>query len=263
MIKGKEVFRMIGTGYNANNRHSHIHFPAAFIAILFCAALFAQDSTPSPQTTLLYDPFITRLRVNSYTGFERAITAAASKTGINEKKMKDILKDFLNSNSNRIIHPKEWRYSILDLLYKYKIPYDSAETLLRSLAFWPIDTGFLNAMRQENDREMDISSSDAIGSGPDVRMPGGNVKAPAVLDQPLPRYTDAARKVRIEGTVLLQLVVRKDGRPDQFRVLRGLGYGLDESAILTVKNKWRFKPGTYNEAPADVQILIETSFNLY
>ncbi|MBN1566227.1 MAG: energy transducer TonB [Acidobacteria bacterium] len=92
---------------------------------------------------------------------------------------------------------------------------------------------------------------------------GGDVKAPVVLDQPLPFYTDAARKVRIEGTVLLQLVVRKDGKPDRFKVLKSLGYGLDESAIFTVRDKWRFKPGTYKGEPADVQIMVETSFKLY
>ena len=94
-------------------------------------------------------------------------------------------------------------------------------------------------------------------------MPGNGVKAPIVLSQPLPYYTEEARKARTEGIVLLQLVVRKDGTPDSFKVLRGLGYGLDESAISTVANKWRFRPGTYNGVPADVQILIEVSFRLY
>jgi TonB family protein len=63
--------------------------------------------------------------------------------------------------------------------------------------------------------------------------------------------------------VLLELIVRKDGTPDSFRVLRGLGYGLDESAISTIANKWRFKPGTFNGVPADVLIKVEVSFRLY
>jgi periplasmic protein TonB len=106
-------------------------------------------------------------------------------------------------------------------------------------------------------------SGGGIGSGIGPYVPGNGVKAPIVLSQPLPYYTEEARKARTEGIVLLQLVVRKDGTPDSFKVLRGLGYGLDESAISTVANKWRFRPGTYNGVPADVQILIEVSFRLY
>jgi len=106
-------------------------------------------------------------------------------------------------------------------------------------------------------------SGGGIGSGVGPYVPGNGVKPPVVLSQPLPYYTEEARKARAEGIVLLQLVVRKDGTPDSFKVLRGLGYGLDESAISTVANKWRFRPGTYNGVPADVQILIEVSFRLY
>ena len=48
-----------------------------------------------------------------------------------------------------------------------------------------------------------------------------------------------------------------------FRVIRGLGYGLDESAINTVATKWRFKPGSLNGRPVDVQANIEVTFRLY
>jgi TonB family protein len=84
-----------------------------------------------------------------------------------------------------------------------------------------------------------------------------------VLAQPLPQYTEQARKARVEGIVVLQAVVRKDGTVDSFRVLRGLGYGLDESAINTIATKWRFRPGTLNGQPVDVQANIEVSFKLY
>ncbi len=106
-------------------------------------------------------------------------------------------------------------------------------------------------------------SGGGIGSGVGPYVPGGSVKPPVVLFEAKPYYTEEARKARTEGIVLLQLVVRKDGSADSFKVIRGLGYGLDESAISTIANKWRFKPGTHNGVPADVQILIEVSFRLY
>lgn len=106
-------------------------------------------------------------------------------------------------------------------------------------------------------------SGGGIGSGVGPYVVGGGVKPPVALSQPLPAYTEEARKARAEGIVLIQAIIRKDGTVDSFKVLRGLGYGLDESAINTIATKWRFKPGTYNGVPVDVQANIEVSFRLY
>ncbi len=92
---------------------------------------------------------------------------------------------------------------------------------------------------------------------------GGGVKAPVVLTQPLPAYTPEAREAGAEGIILLQAIVRKDGTVDSLKILKGLGYGLDESAINTIATKWRFQPGTYNGNPVDVQANIEVSFRLF
>jgi TonB family protein len=94
-----------------------------------------------------------------------------------------------------------------------------------------------------------------------VGQPG--VKAPEVLNQTLPPYTDEARAARVEGIVLIQAIIRKDSTMDTFKILRGLGYGLDESAINTIATKWRFRPGTFNGEPVDVQANIEVSFRLF
>ncbi len=106
-------------------------------------------------------------------------------------------------------------------------------------------------------------SGGGIGSGVGPYVVGGGVKAPIAIYQPLPAYTEEARKARAEGIVLIQAIIRKDGSVDSFKVLRGLGYGLDESAINTIATKWRFKPGTLNGTPVDVQANIEVSFRLY
>jgi TonB family protein len=102
-----------------------------------------------------------------------------------------------------------------------------------------------------------------IGSGVGPYVVGGGVRPPVPLAQPLPLYTEDARKARVEGLVLVQAIVRKDGTVDSFKVIRGLGYGLDESAISTIATRWRFKPGTLNGVPVDVQANIEVSFRLY
>jgi TonB family protein len=106
-------------------------------------------------------------------------------------------------------------------------------------------------------------SGGGIGGGVGPYVAGGNVKSPVPISQPLPLYTEDARRAKVEGLVVIQAIVRKDGSVDSFRVLRGLGYGLDESAIHTIANKWRFQPGTINGVPVDVQANIEVSFRLY
>lgn len=100
-------------------------------------------------------------------------------------------------------------------------------------------------------------------SGDKIYSVGGDVKAPQVLSRPMPSYTQAAKEAAIEGTLLLQATIRKDGSVDSFKILRGLGYGLDESAIDTIYKRWRFKPGTLNGQPVDVQVRMEVSFRLY
>ncbi len=89
------------------------------------------------------------------------------------------------------------------------------------------------------------------------------VKPPRAIQSPLPAYTPEAKEAKIEGTVMLQAVIRRDGTVGDAKVLKGLGYGLDESAINTLRNKWRFKPGTLDNRPVDVLATIEVTFRLY
>ena len=91
---------------------------------------------------------------------------------------------------------------------------------------------------------------------------GGGVRQPDLLRQTLPSYTDEAIKAKVQGTVLLQVVVRKDGSVDNFKVLKALGYGLDEKAIEEIANNWEFRPATLNGEPVDFLATIEVSFTL-
>jgi TonB family protein len=56
-----------------------------------------------------------------------------------------------------------------------------------------------------------------------------------------PEYSDEAYTAKREGTVVLSLVVQKDGTATDVRAVRSLGLGLDEKAVAAVKN-WRFRP---------------------
>jgi TonB family protein len=99
------------------------------------------------------------------------------------------------------------------------------------------------------------------GEGPRISyVVGGGVTAPVLLAHPSPPYTEEARSARAEGLVVIQCTVRKNGSIENIKVVRGLGYGLDESAINTITSSWKFNPGTLNGNPVDVQARIEIGF---
>lgn len=78
------------------------------------------------------------------------------------------------------------------------------------------------------------------------------ITLPEVLYRPMPAYTQEARDAKAEGLVLLEVIIRKDRSVDSIKVLRAVGYGLDESAMHTIAKEWRFSPGTLNGKPVDV-----------
>jgi periplasmic protein TonB len=90
----------------------------------------------------------------------------------------------------------------------------------------------------------------------------GHVIAPRPLFTPDPEYTDQARRVRLQGTVTLWVVVAADGTTRDIRVARSLGLGLDEKAMEAVR-LWRFAPGMVDGAPAAVQVNVEVNFRFY
>ncbi|MEQ1949207.1 MAG: energy transducer TonB [Bryobacteraceae bacterium] len=99
------------------------------------------------------------------------------------------------------------------------------------------------------------------GFGGGVYRIGGGVSAPSVLSKVEPEYSEEARKAKWQGTVVLQLVVDDQGRPQNLKVLRSLGLGLDQKAIEAVE-KWRFKPGMKDGKAVPVMATIEVNFRL-
>jgi periplasmic protein TonB len=92
---------------------------------------------------------------------------------------------------------------------------------------------------------------------------GWGVVTPKDVYRPSPSYTESARRARINGIVVVEFVVRKDGTVGDCTILRGLGHGLDESAIKTITTKWRFQPGTFKGKPVDVIAMAEVVFKIY
>ena len=98
------------------------------------------------------------------------------------------------------------------------------------------------------------------GTGGGVYRAGGAVSAPRVLVQVNPKYTNSAVVRHIQGTVEMELVVRRDGRPSQIRIVRSLDPGgLDDEAVAAV-TQWRFDPGRLAGVPVDVFVVVLLDF---
>jgi TonB family protein len=90
---------------------------------------------------------------------------------------------------------------------------------------------------------------------------GDDVKPPVLVFKFEPEYTQEARDARIEGTVVLGVVVDVDGRASEIEVARSLDAGLDRNAVEAVR-KWRWKPGTKEGKPVRVNATIQVNFKL-
>jgi protein TonB len=86
---------------------------------------------------------------------------------------------------------------------------------------------------------------------------------PSCVYCPDPQYTDEARASKVQGIVTLEVLVGVDGRAAEVRVTKGIGMGLEERSLQTVRG-WRFNPARdAAHRPVAGWITIEVVFRLY
>jgi protein TonB len=108
-----------------------------------------------------------------------------------------------------------------------------------------------------------------LGQGPgrgfgDGTTPyGPGVTMPSIIARVDPKYTVQAMQLHIQGTAVIECVVRADGTVGDARIIRSLDrrYGLDEEGLKAVR-QWRFRPGLLNGKPVPVVVTIELMFSL-
>lgn len=92
---------------------------------------------------------------------------------------------------------------------------------------------------------------------------GGGVSAPVPLNTVEAEFSDEARRAKYQGVCLISLIVDAQGNPQNPRVIRALGMGLDEKALEAVR-KYKFKPAMKDgKTPVPVMITVEVNFRLY
>jgi TonB family protein len=112
--------------------------------------------------------------------------------------------------------------------------------------------------------EMLQAAAVAQGRGPGSRMASASPEQalpPTIIESVPAPYTEEARAKGIEGSVVLMVLVRRDGSVGAASVSKGLEASLDESALRTVKD-WKFAPAMRNGRTVEVVLEVEVRFDL-
>lgn len=110
--------------------------------------------------------------------------------------------------------------------------------------------GFANA---------DVPAPASVQSHPATQV--AKVVPAEIISKPVPAYTEEARNKKIEGEVLLEVVFEASGKLRVLRVVRGLGHGLDDSAVHAAE-QIRFKPALRDGQPSDSTAVVHIVFQL-
>jgi periplasmic protein TonB len=99
------------------------------------------------------------------------------------------------------------------------------------------------------------------GTGDKPMQVGGNVLPPEAITRVEPLYTDVARKAHVQGVVIIETIIDRNGNVTDARVLKGLPLGLEQSALDAIK-RWKFHPGTFGGQPVPVIFRLTVNFKL-
>lgn len=115
-------------------------------------------------------------------------------------------------------------------------------------------------VRQAGFGDADVAAPPTVQSRP--AAPSAARVVPAeILSKPVPIYTEDARSRRIEGEVLLQVVLEASGKLRVLKVVHGLGHGLDDAAVQAAE-QIRFKPALQDGQPSDSTVVLHIIFQL-
>ena len=113
----------------------------------------------------------------------------------------------------------------------------------------------------------------ATGEGQDIVVapPGDDLpkfgeyvyveELPEAITKAQPQYPDLAREAGVDGTVLVQALVGKDGKVKDTRVVKSIAM-LDGAAVAAVR-QWVFKPALSNNKPVAVWVAVPVKFTLH
>jgi periplasmic protein TonB len=143
-----------------------------------------------------------------------------------------------------------------------------AQTEKLGLPWMPKDTnspgsGDKDGIGTGNKGTLGDGDNGPAGIGGSDRPYGPGFIAPGCAYCPYPTYTDEARHGKVQGSVTLAVLVGADGRAQEVRIVKGIGFGLDERAVETVRG-WRFIPARDGAKHAlAAWVTVEAVFRLF
>jgi TonB family protein len=129
-------------------------------------------------------------------------------------------------------------------------------TLLVILGFSSLDLATAAPLVAQSNGFMSTQQG-ADAAGHDVYKVGGDVSAPVLLHSVEPERPEG--NANVSGTVQVTLRVDRNGNPSHVRVTRGLGMGLDEKAVMAVR-QYKYKPAMKDGTPVMVELNVEVKF---
>jgi protein TonB len=104
-----------------------------------------------------------------------------------------------------------------------------------------------------------LGAGSGSGSGP--MTIGGDVRAPVLIARAEPDYPEAARRIHLEGMVILEAIISADGAVEDIRVVHSANPLLDAAAEKAVR-QWRYRPATLNGRAVSVYLTVTVTFGL-
>jgi len=95
---------------------------------------------------------------------------------------------------------------------------------------------------------------------PDTVRVGGNIRPPTRVVDAKPVYPAEARDAGVQGVVIIEAVIGKDGKVMSAKVLRSIP-ALDQAALDAVR-QWEFTPTLLNDVPVNVMMTVTVNFTL-
>ena len=108
---------------------------------------------------------------------------------------------------------------------------------------------------------VDVDGPPATTAPPKIYTVGEGVKAPVVLRRVSPPYPEIARRMHLNGFVVLECIIDQSGQIRDAKVVSSSSAMFEQPALDAVK-QWQFAPGTFNGRPVDVLFDLTVSFHL-
>ena len=88
-----------------------------------------------------------------------------------------------------------------------------------------------------------------------------DIERPVLVRQVAPVLPPLARTARWSGSVVLSVIIDREGRVTEARVIRSVREPLDQAAVDAVR-RWEYRPATRNGVPVSVYSIVEINFEL-